>query len=230
MYEDWKHEDTARNWDADPTTYNPTRAEQLDIMLAILEDAHQPGKAILDVGLGSGIVEELIFKRIPGSYVVGIDSSEAMIALARRRLEPYKERYTVLVHDITETGSLELPDLEYQAAISVRTIHNVADEYKQPIVEFIHRSLEPGGLFLLIDRIVVDTPNLFDCYRSVWNRLDRLHNTHHREGGTFEEHIQRVRVRGDLPANLEQNLAWLREAGFEAACLHLHANRALIAA
>jgi hypothetical protein len=40
-----------------------------------------------------------------------------------------------------------------------------------------------------------------------------------------------VSQRGDRPATLEEQLRWLREAGFaEVACLHLHTNRALFAA
>ena len=61
-------------------------------------------------------------------------------------------------------------------------------------------------------------------------RVERVYGAHPHEGTTFEEHQESVRVRGDLPASLEWHLDWLREAGFEATCLHLHANRALFAA
>jgi hypothetical protein len=71
---------------------------------------------------------------------------------------------------------------------------------------------------------------LFSAYRSAWDRLNRLHGASIREGDTFQEHARKVATRGDLPASLEQHLKWLREAGFEAACLHLHANRALFCA
>lgn len=228
--EDFKDRETAQSWDADPTTHNPVRPEQLDILLSILQDEHREGKAILDIGMGSGIVEELILRRIPTAHVVGVDASEAMLEIAHRRLREYKGRYEVVVHDFTQINTLRLPEREYQAAISVQAIHNVGDEYKLPIFRFVHKTLEPGGIFLLLDRIAVDTPGLFSAYRSVWNRLNRVHGANMREGDTFEEHTRKVAARGDLPASLEQHLAWLREAGFEAACLHLHANRALFAA
>lgn len=228
--ENFKDPATAQSWDTDPIKRNPTRPEQLDIMLSILEDAYQPGKAILDIGMGSGIVEEMIFQRIPGAYVVGVDGSAAMLELAHRRLAGYQERYEAVIHELREMGTLQLPRREYQLAISIQTIHNVADEYKQPIFQLVHTTLESGGLFLLLDRIAIDTPALFDTYKSLWKRLDRIHRAQMGEGATFEEHIESVRVRGDLPTNLEQHLRWLREVGFEAACLHLHGNRALLAA
>lgn len=230
MYEDWTDKHTASNWNADPTTHNPMRVEQLDILLSVLDDELEPGEAILDIGMGSGIVEELIFKRLPDAYVVGLDSSEAMVELAHARLLQYKNQYTVVMHDITQIASAKLPVIEYGIAISVQTIHNVPDEAKQAAFKFIYNSLHKGGLFLLLDRIAIDTTELFGCYRSLWWRQERLYYALMREGATYGEHVKTVWDRGDRPATLEQHLTWLREAGFEAACLHLHANRALFAA
>ena len=228
--EDFKDKETAQSWDADPIARNPTRPEQLDILLSILEGEYKEGKAILDIGMGSGIVEELILRRIPAAYVVGVDASEAMLEIAHRRLREYSGRYEVVVDDFTQVDTLTLPEREYQAAISVQAIHNVADEYKLPIFRFIHQTLEPGGIFLLLDRIAVETPGLFSAYSSMWHRLNSVHGASIREGDTFEDHTRKVATRGDLPASLEQHLVWLRDAGFETACLHLHANRALFAA
>jgi tRNA (cmo5U34)-methyltransferase len=230
MREDWTDAATAKSWDADPVGHNPLRVEQLDILLALLETEYRPGKAILDIGLGTGMVEELIFERVPGAYVVGVDFSEAMLEIAHRRLHPYRGQYEVVIRDIRDIDSLKLPPHQYKIAISVQTIHNVEDAYKKPIFDYIYRTLEPDGLFLLLDRIAVDASNLFSCYKALWDRLGRTNNTKMREGNTFEEHTSTVAARGDLPASLEQHLAWLRESGFEAACLHLHANRALFAA
>ena len=36
-------------------------------------------------------------------------------------------------------------------------------------------------------------------------------------------------MKEDCPASLEEHLSWLRQVGFEATCLHLHLNRAVIA-
>jgi hypothetical protein len=75
-----------------------------------------------------------------------------------------------------------------------------------------------------MDRISVSTPQLWGAYQSLW----RLMNV--QEGDTHEEHVALVAAHGDFPVSLEQHLRWLTDAGFEPACLHLHTNRALIAA
>ncbi len=229
--EDWTDPDIARQWDADNTSHNPTRLEQLDIMLTILRDEYLPGTVVLDIGMGSGQVEEMLFKRIPEVYVVGTDFSEAMLDLARARLAPYANRYEIVRQDLTHPGDARLPTYEYSVAFSVQVVHNVAHPYKKEVFAFIYQALMPGGLFLLQDRIRVSTPGLFSTYRSVWDRLERLSSGRPHEGRSFEEHERSVSTRGDQPATLEEHFAWLRDAGFaEVACLHLHGNRALIAA
>ena len=50
-----------------------------------------------------------------------------------------------------------------------------------------------------------------------------------KSGGTAEDFLARLRHKSEYAATLEQHLAWLREAGFAATCLHLQLNRALVA-
>jgi hypothetical protein len=41
--------------------------------------------------------------------------------------------------------------------------------------------------------------------------------------------LARLSHKNEYAATLEQHLAWMREAGFAATCLHLQLNRALMA-
>ncbi|QDV35523.1 class I SAM-dependent methyltransferase [Tautonia plasticadhaerens] len=228
MAQDFTDAATARAWDADPAARNPARTEQLDLLLTIIEQEHRPGTAILDIGMGSGRVEESLFGRLPEVHVVGIDHSEAMLGLAAGRLAPWRGRYQAIRHDLTDLGSLELPSGPYPIVFSVQTLHNLADRHKVGVVARVFDALMPGGLFLLLDRIAVEPPGLFPSYRALWERLGRVHGTALAEGRTYAEHLDVLADQGDRPADLEGHLAWFRGAGFEAACLHLHANRALI--
>jgi ubiquinone/menaquinone biosynthesis C-methylase UbiE len=229
MKDDWKDPAFAQQWDEDPITYNPTRPEQLDILLAVIEAEYQPGQPLLDVGFGSGRVSELILERIPGSTIVGIDSSDAMMRLADSRLGAYEGRYTLLKDDLTRWDTMPQLEGRFPVVFSVQTLHNLEPEDNRRALHSIYRTLQPGGLFLLMDRIRVESAGLYPAYKAMWRRLERLHDARIEPGETLEENLAKLAERGDLPVSLEQNLAWLREAGFEAACLHLHANRALIA-
>lgn len=234
-FQDWKDPNTARHWDENGTQRNPIRPQQLEILLSILENEFEPGKTILDLGYGSGIVEAMIFERMEHAQIVGIDHSPAMMALAEERLKPYPFRFVSVDYDLAQFSTIigatsPLPRQFYQIAFSVQALHHLTPEQVQAAYLTLYDILEPNGLFLLQDRIAVTTPALWSVYQSVWGQLETQYGATIQEGETYEEHLEVVASHGDQPASLEDHLEWLRNAGFEAACLHLHANRALIAA
>ncbi|MBI1277972.1 MAG: methyltransferase domain-containing protein [Anaerolineaceae bacterium] len=229
-YQDFKNPATAQSWDAGNQGRNPSRSEQLDMLLSIIADHYQPGKTMLDLGIGTGLVEEMLFKRIPQAQLVGVDASSAMLELAHNRLQPYASQYTTLIHDLSAIDSLRLPSHPYQVIFSVQTLHHLTDTQMKAAYHFIYNTLESGGLFILLDRIAVKQGNLFSVYQSLWARQDALYqtNVHSWEGETFADHQRIVAERGDLPMSLERHLQLLKQAGFETACLHLQTNRALL--
>lgn len=232
MVHDWKDAQTAKRWDRQATDRNPTRAEQLDILVSVLADFWRPGHWLLDLGYGSGQVEQLIFDRIPEAKVVGLDSSEPMMELARARLAGYGDRFEAVQHDLAALSEVPLPAHPYHFVIAVQSLHHLSPEEMREAYRWIHDRLEPGGLFLLLDRLRAENAETWRILRSVWERQDREYGssvTGH-EGERFQEHERIVQDRGDRPILLDQHLQWLREVGLEVACLHVHGNRALIAA
>lgn len=229
-YQDFQDPTVAQAWDADNHSRNPSRSEQLDMMLTIIADHYQAGKSILDLGMGTGLVEAMVFQRVPQAQVVGVDASAAMLALAHQRLQSHASQYTALIHDFTDIATLKLPTHAYQIVFSVQTLHHLTDPQLLTAYQFIYDTLEAGGLFLLLDRIALDQGGLFDVYQSLWARQDRVYQSqvHNAEGTTFAEHQAVVAGRGDLPTSLERHLELLKQVGFEAACLHLQTNRALL--
>src|SRR5436305_1992731 len=143
MQEDWTSREFARKWDSDMVSYNLMRLEQLDILLSIVADEYKPGTTILDIGMGSGRVEALLFERIPEARVVGTDFSEPMLELANDLLAPYRYRYEVLMQDLTRPWDAKLPEREYSVAVSVQVVHNVAHAHKKETFAFIEHALAP---------------------------------------------------------------------------------------
>lgn len=223
---------TSHDWTAPE---NLLRSQQLEMLLAIVEDAFEPGKTMLDLGYGSGLVESMIFERMPHAQIVGIENSEAMMALAAERLKPYPFHFIPVRYDLTELSSIlgpasPLPRQHYQIVFSVQTLHRLTPEQLQGTYLTVYDILDPGGLFLLLDRVTVTTPGLWSAYRSLWRLLESQPDAKLNEGETYAEYLQRLTERGDFPISLEDHLRWLQNAGFEAACLHLHTDHALIAA
>ncbi|HLV97877.1 MAG TPA: class I SAM-dependent methyltransferase [Ktedonobacterales bacterium] len=226
MADQWDNADFARRWDATALVNNPTRAEQLDILVSLIEETYQQGAAILDLGIGSGLVEAVLFARRPDAYIVGVESSAAMIDLAKRRLASFESHYTIIQHDFSDIDGLALPAKEYQMVMSVQALHHITHVQQQKVFQFVANLLPAGGLFLLMERIALDPAHFADIYRSVWNRLERVGEV--QSGWTGDYFLQRLEHKEDYPASLEELLAWMREAGLRATCLHLHLDRAFV--
>jgi SAM-dependent methyltransferase len=226
-HDDWENPEFAQHWDAVVSAANPSRAEQLHILMAILERVSVPGTGILDLGIGSGLVELALFARIPQARVVGVEQSEAMIALAEQRLAPYADRCQIVRHDLAEIESLSLPERTYSVAFSVQTLHHIPHEAQQAVYGFVARLLPPGGVFLHMERVALDAEAFAEIIPPAWEALES--HAEVKSGGTAEDFLARLSHKSEYAATLEQHLAWLREAGFAATCLHLQLNRALMA-
>ncbi|HEY7021275.1 MAG TPA: class I SAM-dependent methyltransferase [Ktedonobacterales bacterium] len=225
-HDDWENPEFAQHWDAVVSAANPSRAEQLDILAAIVERVYTPGTSILDLGLGSGLVELALFNRIPEAQVVGVEQSEAMIALAEQRLAPFADRCQIVRHDLAEIERLTLPERTYSVVFSVQTLHHIPHEAQRAVYQFVARLLPPGGVFLHMERLALDAETFADVIPPAWEALESRAEV--KSGGTAEDFLARLRHKSEYAATLEQHLAWLREAGFDATCLHLQLNRALM--
>lgn len=117
-----------------------------------LVSSPSPGDVILDVGTGSGLaVRELCKTRPSVGLVVGIDSSEEMIRLARRRTVSAGLRNVKFLKMRAE--ELRFPDGFFDVVVSNCGI-NVA-HFSQCVKE-ISRVLRPGGVFAFNDWNLID--------------------------------------------------------------------------
>lgn len=223
----WEEEGFAKSWDAvNAARDNPDRANQLDMLISLLEGVKPDDGWMLDLGAGSGQVETLIFERIPHARVVCLDSSEEMLKLASERLSAHEGRYLSLPGDMNDLEAVEFPHAPYTAVFSSQALHEIPHESKQAVYEKVYGLLRPGGAFYILDRIEPRFDDLPDEYECVWNRLNRRMDA----PMTFHEYRERYGGKDDYPAKLDEQLGWLAAAGFAAAPLYLHYNRALIAA
>ncbi|MFO7291169.1 MAG: class I SAM-dependent methyltransferase [Planifilum fulgidum] len=111
----------------------------------------RPHAAVLDLGIGSGKVEERLLPLRPNVRVVGVDASAAMLSLAKQRLK--EAQFRLIRHDLNDIESLSLPSAPLQAVIIVQTLHHLPHPKQREVYRFVHRHLEPGGLFLFMDRV-----------------------------------------------------------------------------
>jgi ubiquinone/menaquinone biosynthesis C-methylase UbiE len=104
------------------------------------------GGAVLDVGTGPGVLLIELATRRPDLRLAGVDLSADMIAAATRNLEPFGDRVTARVGDVT---SLPFPDRSFDLVVSTLSLHHW-DDPKAAVPE-LARILRPGGRAYIYD-------------------------------------------------------------------------------
>ncbi|MEM7251040.1 MAG: class I SAM-dependent methyltransferase [Pseudomonadota bacterium] len=208
----------------DPIQRHPTRQEQLDILATILGDLAAPNDRLLDLGCGTGYFAHLLRQKAPELAITGVDMSKA--ALNQASEQP---GFDAVVGDLRAPAAIALPHSDYAFACSNLTFHDLNDDQKRGVIEWLHEHLRDDGIFFLFDRVRLTAPGLFAAQQSIWRRLEHRYGRGMRTAQTFEAYIEDLGT-DNRPAPLETYFEWFREAGFDPACLHLHGNVALIGA
>ena len=230
MRDAWHDKAFARRWDSEEALRtNPDREAQIALLVALVAESFRNGDRLLDLGVGSGLVEEVLFERLPEIEIVGIDRSEAMLAQARTRHRGRTNLRLVngAFEDLDSIGDPDRLGPPFELVICVQALHEVADDVKRAVFGFVRRRIAPRGLFLVLDRFDYEPFALAPEYRCIWMRL----NEHAPDTSmSFEEYRARYAAKTDHVGTVEGYLRWMREAGFDAACVYQLFNRALIAA
>ena len=103
---------------------------------------------ILDVATGTGDLAILLARRIPGVRVLGIDLSERMLEVARRKAAAcgLDERVALEVGDAER---LEVPDAAMDAVTAAFGVRNFGDLDRG--LREMARTIKPGGRIVLLE-------------------------------------------------------------------------------
>ena len=116
--------------------------------IAIETLAVQPGEAVLEIGSGHGRTLARI-AATPDTFLAGIDASEVMVHLARRRMRRWIDAARA---EIALASSAKIPhtDARFDAALAVHVVYF----WREPVADLaeIRRVLRPGGRLLLMYR------------------------------------------------------------------------------
>jgi SAM-dependent methyltransferase len=195
---------------------------QEDLIRRIFERHGHRVERFLDVGSGDGAMSELLLGLEPEAEAVLVDFSEPMLAGAERRLGGSPRRWRAVRGDLSDpTWPSGLPPGRYDAAISAFAIHHLPPECKRAVFGELFELLAPGALFVNMDYVSVRGP-----LEGVWDEqivANAVQAERERGGGRSGEQIERELLadgEDDRPDSAEDQLDWLRQAGFEGVELH----------
>ena len=103
---------------------------------------------MLDLGTGPGHIPLLVCRRLETATVLGIDLSEQMLAIARRRLSASSVSGRVRFKT-ANVGRLPYGGHHFDTVFSNAILHHLADP--RPFLAEANRVLRPGGVLLVRD-------------------------------------------------------------------------------
>ena len=165
---------------------------------------------VLDLGAGTGALSEAILQHESVAALEAIDIDPEMLARARTRLA----RFGARARFRERSFNAPLPPCDAVAA-SLALHHLPSLEEKGQLFRRIYEALRPGGLFVNADVTVSADPSERERSYRLWaNHMAACGIEEQRAWQHFDEWAEE-----DTYFPMEDELAAMRDAGFDAECL-----------
>lgn len=152
---------------------------------------------LLDLGCGTGLELENVFKAFPNIQVTGIDLTQSMLDKLQ---DKYNGKSLQLI-----CGSyfdVELATESFDCAISFQTMHHFSHKAKIGLYKKIFKTLKPKGTYIECD-YMVETQEEEDYFYREYQRFMKDMDV---SKGEFYHY--------DTPCTLDNQIKMLKEAGF----------------
>jgi RimJ/RimL family protein N-acetyltransferase/phospholipid N-methyltransferase len=154
-------------------------------------------KTILDLGCGTGLELDEIFKRFPDISVLEIDLTQAMLD---KLIQKHSDKNIKLI-----CGSYFDEDfgvVRFDTAVSFQTMHHFSHKDKIRLYEKIRKALKPGGVYIECDYMVTEQVTEDELFAAN-SKLRREMNLPDGEFYHF-----------DTPCTIGNQIAMFKKAGF----------------
>jgi tRNA (cmo5U34)-methyltransferase len=218
--ETWGSGRFIEQWAAKGGWQAPIRDAQTAMVLRMIPHPFDAAIRILDIGAGYGALAAAVLDDRPNATALCLDASEAMLTLGRKRNANLIDRIKFVQASLETTDWLTSIQGDFDAVISSRALHHFTENQRRRyIFKEVFSLVREGGCFINADNIRALTPSLGERYRRARDEyLDRFI----RQSSGGKTNLAEVRAATPSayhgPHNngyLEDELAWLREAGFE---------------
>ena len=159
---------------------------------------------ILDIGAGTGLVSDFLFKKFPKASFTLIDISDEMLILAKHRFK-HNSNFKFVAGDYRIFQYSE----KYDIVVSGLSIHHLEDLEKKALYARIFNILNSTGIFINGDQFLLRSKNAERNYQKAWkDKIEESGLTDNEKKAAYN------RMLLDKPATIENNLQWLDDAGF----------------
>jgi len=201
---------------------DPTRFQTQSVLLDILNAIEPEPQRILDLGCGTGILTAQILELLPDSHVYAIDGSLLMLEAARQNLTDFGKHVTLAKADFRDPWE-DVIDSPVDAIVHYIALHHLPHDALREVFTRLLGVLKPGGWLIHGDIIAERLP---DPVHRIAQRIRKFQKESAildmANGEELLEKFNEIRTADrangrltDVPAQSEQQIAWLIEAGFE---------------
>ena len=173
---------------------------------------------VLDLGSGPGVLTELVLQRYPQATVLAFDLTEEMLKACTERLSAFEGRFDIRQGDF-RTDAL---GAGYDAILAGLTLHHLEPGERQEFYCRLYGALRSPGVFLAREVVVDEDPFVADWHYDLWRSYMKANGED--DAFWYGKHREK-----DHPVSVEQQLTWLKRAGFvHTACHWRYWNCAII--
>jgi ubiquinone/menaquinone biosynthesis C-methylase UbiE len=135
----------------------------------LVEEIGDTSQTVLDVGVGTAASSILVADHNHNNWITGIDISEGMLSVARRKIILRKLKNLEVKQ--MSADSMQFSDNSFDVVMISFALHEFEQTLRQKIFKEITRVLKPGGIFLVIDFARQDN-RLNQFFISIWGRFE----------------------------------------------------------
>lgn len=210
----WQRHDVTEHYLEEVRGGIPFGAEQVKLMLQLVNHFTPYPKKIMDLGCGNGFLAEILLTSYPEASAVLMDHSEPMIEHARIHMEAYKERCEIVVDDFSRSIERYAKPGTVDCIISGYAIHHLPHAKKKELYQEIYNMLSPGGIFINVEHTASYTPELEKLHDELFIEHLATHNKKDRQQ-VAEEYTNRADKGDNILERVDIQVNWLREIGFK---------------
>lgn len=194
----------AREYDKNIHNTIPYYQEFYDQTLDIVEQCGFNKITWLDLGCGTGSLEELALQKFPNVHFVLVDPSEKMLEKAKEKLKDNSIQYIC-----AGSASIDFTNC-FEVVTAIQSHHYMQEDERRKATECIYHSLKKRGIYISFENVIPENEEIkaFELLR--WGKYQQRH------GKTEEEakaHNARCGV-NYFPLAVEQHIQLLKDVGF----------------
>jgi tRNA (cmo5U34)-methyltransferase len=198
-------EEEAQEFDQIIIKLIPYYQQMLDALITSIPHPENKRIKVIDLGCGTGTISKMVKTRYPLAVMHCVDIAPNMLEVARHKLSAYPD----ISYEEADLSHYYFSD-SYDAVLSSLALHHLAaDKDKMDLYSKVYEALNPDGIFFNADNVLGSN--------TVLQENDMVHWKYFMRKSVKEDELRQwidVHEKEDHPANLIEQLHWLRNIGF----------------